>query len=365
MKRSVPFMYLAVLLITVSVLSCKPPKKEGKAAAAVFEAASVKAVKVARQKISEKISYTGTLEAWKKINIMPDVGGKIDRIYVNEGDRVGQGQVLAELDTRSIRLQLKQAEAGLAVAVANYADARRNKERMDRLFNEKAVSEQQYERVKLGFDAASAQLEQAQAAVNLAQHALDVSIMKAPFSGTVASKNAEVGDVINPLMGGFSPTSGVLTLMDFAKIKIKIDVSQNDIGHIRKGQAASVTSGRAAGKEYAGSVAIVNSTADAMTKKFRVEIVVENPERELRPGTFGQVTIEVQTRENTLVLPQKAILDNRYVFVAQGDKAVKREVMLGLQNANLVEVTGGVAEGDLVIVEGNYGLSDGDAIQVN
>lgn len=365
MKRYVPVIYPAVLLMTVSILSCKPPKKEEKAAAAALEAASVKAVKVVRQKISETISYTGTLEAWKKINIMPDVGGKIDRIYVNEGDRVGQGQVLAELDTQATRLQLKQAEAGLAVAKANYADARRNKERMDRLFNEKAVSEQQYEQVKLGFDAASAQLEQAQAAVNLAQHALDVSIMKAPFSGTIASKNAEVGDVINPLMGGFSSTSGVLTLMDFAKIKIKIDVSQNDIGHIRKGQAARITSGNAPDEEYTGSVTIVNSTADAMTKKFRVEIVVENPEQELRPGTFGQVTIEVQTRENALVVPQKAILNNKYVFLAQGGRAVKREVMIGLQNTTLVEVAGGVAEGDLVIVEGNYGLSDGDAIQVN
>ena len=164
---------------------------------------------------------------------MPDVGGKIDRIYVNEGDRVGQGQVLAELDTRSIRLQLKQAEAGLAVAVANYADARRNKERMDRLFNEKAVSEQQYERVKLGFDAASAQLEQAQAAVNLAQHALDVSIMKAPFSGTVASRTRR--SVTSSIRDGrLFADERRPDPHGFRQIKIKIDVSQNDIGHIRR-----------------------------------------------------------------------------------------------------------------------------------
>ena len=75
---------------------------------------------------------------------------------------------------------------------------------MDRLIKENAVSEQQHEQVQLAYDAAKAQLQQAQAAVNLARHALDVSIMKAPFSGVIASKNAEVGDVINPMMGGFS-----------------------------------------------------------------------------------------------------------------------------------------------------------------
>ncbi len=90
----------------------------------------------------------------------------------------------------------------MAVAEASYADALRNKERMDRLIKENAVSEQQREKIQLAFDAAAAQLEQAQAGLNLAQHALNVSLMKAPFAGVIASKNAEVGDVINPMMGG-------------------------------------------------------------------------------------------------------------------------------------------------------------------
>ena len=76
---------------------------------------------------------------------------------------------------------------------------------------EKAVSDQQYEQVKLAYDAAGAQLDQAQAAVNLAQHSLDVSIMKAPFAGVIASKNAEVGDVINPMMGGSPPAPEALS----------------------------------------------------------------------------------------------------------------------------------------------------------
>jgi len=109
---------------------------------------------VARQRISEKIAYTTTLEASRKTSITPEVGGKIARILVHEGDSVRAGQVLAELETESIRLQLRQAEAGVAVAEAGYNDALKNKERMDRLIKENAVSEQQAEKVTLGFDAA-------------------------------------------------------------------------------------------------------------------------------------------------------------------------------------------------------------------
>jgi RND family efflux transporter MFP subunit len=364
MKRLMIVKGSAVLFIAFILFSCSAPKKKEQVKEEVFGATQVKVIKVARQRISEKISYTGTLEAWEKINITPDVGGKIAKIYVEEGDRVTKGQLLAELDTESMRLQLKQAEAGLAVAEANSKDASHNKERMDRLIKENAVSEQQYEKVKLVFEAAQAQLEQAQAAVNLARHALGVSIMKAPFSGVIASKNANVGDVINPMMGSFSPVSGVLTLMDFSKVKIDIDVSQNDVLRINKGQPAQLKVASYPDREFLGIVSIVNQTADPTTKKFGVRVVVDNRDLTLRPGTFGEMAFEVLSHEDALVLPQKAIIENKYVFLAQGNKAHKKEVTLGLQNVSLVEIVNGVQEGDLVVIEGNYGLIDGSDIKI-
>ncbi len=345
--------------------SCRPPQNAEKAAPS-SGAAPVKVFKVVKRRISEKLFYTGTIEAWQRINITPDVGGKIDRIQVNEGDRVAKGQVLAELDTRAIRLQLEQSEAALAVAQANFNNARTNWERMERLYKEKAVSEQQYEQVKLGYDSASAQLNQAQAAVNLAKHSLDVSIMKAPFGGVIASKNAEVGDVINPMMGGFSPGSGggVLTLVDFSRIKIRVEVSGTDILLIRKGQEAFLRVPTIAGREFRGTVRVVNLAADPQTKKFGVEVAVDNPDLALRPGTFGEIVFEVQTRENAMVVPQKAILENTHLFVVQDGKAARRDISLGLQNSTLVEIVSGVEVGEQVIAEGNFGLEDGAPIEI-
>lgn len=365
MLKNILSKIVIVTLGSFLLFSCKTTRNMEEAEETSLAAAPVKVFKATRQKISEKLLYTGLIEAWNKINIMPEIGGKIDRIYVEEGDRVKKGQLIAELDTRAIRLQLEQAKAGLAVAEANQKDAKRNLERMERLKSENAVSEQQYEQVRLAFEAAEAQLQQAKAAANLANHNLEVSIMRAPFSGVVASRNADVGDVINPMMGGFSPTSGVATLMDFLRVKIDIEVSSQDIARIEKGQTALLRVDTFPDRIFSGRVSIVNLAADPSTKKFGVRIVMNNPGLELRPNTFGEISLEVSSHEDALVVPQKAVLENKYVFIALDDNtAARKEVLLGLQNTDMVEVTSGINEGDLVVVEGNYGLEDGAKIEI-
>ncbi len=360
MKRSLVEKILTLVFAALFILSCQPPDSQEEAVEESFGAAPVKVYKVKRQRISENLFYMGQIEASKEINITPDVAGKIASIYVEEGDRVQQGQLLAELDTRAIRLQLDQAKAGVAVAEANYNDAKRNVDRMDRLSRENAVSEQQAEKINLAFEAAEAQLQQAKAASNLANHQLEVSLMRAPFSGIIAARGADVGDMINPMMGG----AGVLTLLDFYRVKIGIDVSHQDIVRITKGQPALLKVSVFPDEIFNGQVSVVNLAADNMTKKFRVEVQVNNPDLVLRPNTFGEVTFEVEIHENVFAVPQKAVIDNKFVFVADGDKAEKRDVVLGIQNAEMVEIVSGLVEGDLVIVEGNYSMDDGTRIEI-
>lgn len=362
----------AILLLlagfVVATWACGQGKKAADSAAAALDSAgatAVTVVPVARRTVSEKLTYTGVLEAWRKINITPETGGKLARLHVEEGQRVAQDQLLAELDAESIGLQLKQAEAGLAVADANFQNAARNKDRLDRLAAEKAVSDQQVEQVKLGYDAAKAQLEQAQAGVNLARHARDAGVMKAPWGGIVASKNAQVGDIINPMMGGgYGVPTGVLTLMDDSRIKVLIEVSPGDFGRLQKGRPALLRVADGETKEYSGTISFLNPMADPASKKFRVEVIVGNAERTLRPGTFASILFEVQSHENALAVPQKSILNDKYVFVVENGKAVRREVALGLRNTTMIEVLDGLKEGDLVVVEGNFGLIEGSPVEI-
>ena len=352
-----------IFLLGAVLMSCSPPEQEPVAEQS-FGAAQVKVFQVRRQEISEKLLYTGLIEARKKMIINPDIGGKIAQIHVEEGDRVRKGQVLAELDTRAIRLQLEQAEAQRAVAEANFNDARNNLERWTRLRKENAVSEQQYEQIKLAYEAAESQLQQAQAAVNLAEYNLDVSIMEAPFAGIIAAKNAEVGDVINPMMGGFGAASGVLTLMDFSVVKIEVEVSQNDIARISKGRPATLRVSAYPDRIFEGRVTVVNLAADSLSKKFGVEVEIQNSELLLKPNTFGDVSLEVNSNDNALVIPQMAVLNGRYVFVTDGSRAERREIAIGLQDAELLEVVKGLSEGEQVVVEGNYGLADGASVEI-
>jgi len=361
--RLVPLMMVSVIFFGW-LIGCRQTAVDEKQASAEVAPNPVRVISVAREEISEKLTYTGIIEAWQQVNVTPEIAGKVARIYVNEGDLVQKGQLLAELDTRALDLQLKQAEAALAVAEANRADAQRNFERMKRLIAEKAVSEQQYEKIKLAYDAAEAQWKQAQASLNLVRHNLEVSKMKAPFSGVVASRNADVGDVINPMMGGFSPNSGVLTLIDYSKVKIKIEVSQSDIVRIKKKQRAFVRIDTYPQRQFAGEVAIVNQTADPLSKKFRVEVWASNPELLLKPNTFCQVIIEVNTHPEAIVVPQEAVVEDKYVFVIENGVAHRREVQLGLQNTEKVEILSGLQPGELVVVEGTLGLADGAKVKI-
>jgi RND family efflux transporter MFP subunit len=108
----------------------------------------------------------------------------------------------------------------------------------------------------------------------------------------------------------------------------------------------------------------VNLAADPATKKFNVEVAIDNGDLALRPGTFGEITLEVSSHEDALVIPQRAIIEDKYVFVVQGNKALKKEIRLGLQNHEYVEIVSGVQEGDIVIIEGNYGLENGADIEI-
>ena len=150
----------------------------------------------------------------------------------------------------------------------------------------------------------------------------------------------------------------------FNKVKIVVDVSPSDVARMAKGQTVLLRTPTSPERDFRGKTTIVNPTADPLTKKFQVEVQIDNPDGALRPGTFGELVFEVSSQENALVVPQKAILDDGYLFVVREGKAVRRDIVLGLQNADLVEVVRGIEEGDLVIVEGNYGLEEGADVDV-
>jgi RND family efflux transporter MFP subunit len=171
------------------------------------------------------------------------------------------------------------------------------------------------------------------------------------------------GEYINPAMGGMGPGGGsVVTLMDLSEVKIEVQVSERDVGKIRVGQDARVTVDAYPGKMFRGNVSNVHPAAHPMSRTFKVEIAVVNPDLILKAGTDAGVKLSIEVRQGALLVPEKSVLEQAgacFLFVAEGDTARRREVKTGLRGEGLVEIIEGVREGETVIGEGNYGLKDG------
>jgi len=362
MKSRIFLLSVLIVIFSISIISCKgnKSKNENTSVEMLFP---VSVDRVEKKTIERTLSFVGNLESIDKATIVPDISGKLWKIYVDVGERVKKGQVLAELDHRHIDLQLEQARAGFEVAKANLEDARTNYLRMEKLYKENAISSQQFEKIKLAYEAAQSQFQQAQAALNLAQYQRDVSIMKAPFDGVIVERLAEEGDVINPMMGGFGSRGGVLVLMNFSKIKVDIDVSEKDILHIKKGQRAYLEVSSIPDRRFIGEVTIVNLAADSMTKTFKVRTEFENPDLLLKPGTFGTVTVVTEAKKDVLAIKKEGLLENS-VFVVENGIAQKRNVKTGIENNTHVEIVEGLREGELYVVEGVIGLKDGAKIKI-
>jgi membrane fusion protein (multidrug efflux system) len=325
-------------------------------------AVPVEALALQSGSIQEVYSYTGSIEAWRKLDVLPEVGGKVSRIYVEIGDLVKKDQVLAELDQETFSLLLEQAEAALAVARSSLNDAQKNYDRGMDLIEKGSMSQQQFEKIALAYDASKSQYQQAEAALDLAKWQVKVSVMKAPFDGVVTARWLDEGDQINPQM----PSSpGVVSVMDLSQVKIRIAAPEQEITRIFKDQPVKVTLDVYADRVFDGRIYAVNAAANPATRTFEVQIRVPNPERALKAGMFADVDVIVREKSGTLVIPADAVLGietDRHVYVVENGQANRRNVTLGIIQDVYVEVLEGLAVGDTLIVVGQQMLQHGTPV---
>ncbi|UCD37228.1 MAG: efflux RND transporter periplasmic adaptor subunit [Fidelibacterota bacterium] len=350
---------MVILGISVVLTGCNRGPGQDRAEFA-RQAAPVKAAVVSRQDLSRTLVYSGTLEPVRVAAILPDMPGKIQSLQVNIGDPVREGQRLAVMENSTLKYQLDQARAGLSVAEANLVDAEKNWQRTQNLYQEQAISDQQYEKARLGYQAAQAQRDQAEATHNLLNHQYRQTVLRSPFDGVITSRGYEEGDLVNPGMA----RGPVYTVMDVTALKVGLLVPLSEIDLIRKSQTAFLDIKSAGNRSYPGVVNIVNVAAETGSKTFYVETLFQNPDGFLRPGTFGNVRIEVERRDAVLVVPRAALLEGDEVFVIRNDKAYRTPITPGLITPDRLEVAAGLQERDTVVVEGAYTLVDSSAVQV-
>ncbi|MCD6451917.1 MAG: efflux RND transporter periplasmic adaptor subunit [Acidobacteria bacterium] len=352
---------LFLLVFSIFFLSCS---KDNNASLKGGEAipVPVKVVSLTRGKLVDSISSTGSLEGSEKSAISPKISGIIKEVLVKEGDIVKKGDVLARFNDEDFRIQVRQAEAALAQAKANFENAKLELKRKEELFKEKAIPQGIYDSFKARYEMAKAQLEGAKAALALAKQYLSDTVVRAPISGVVDYRGIEPGEYYMTMRG-----TPIFRIVAADPIKITFSLPEKYAGKAKVGQKVVIKVDAFPKESFTGRVSVVNPSVDPISRAFKVEALIPNPGYRLKPGFFASVELIFWEKDGVYVVPQVVVKEEggkHYLFVVEDGKAVKREVVLGDRANSSVEVTSGVKEGDLVVVSGYEGLSDGRAVAI-
>lgn len=310
--------------------------------------------------IAASISTTGTIQGIQEATITAKTSGRIQYLSVNDGSYVTAGQTLVELDAAEIRAQIDQALANRNQAVANRDNARINADRLNNLFKEDAAARQQLDNANTQYYVYDAQVAQATATMNLYQAQLANTVLTAPFSGYIFNKRVVMGDMA-------SPNLPLMTLVDTSKVKVEINIGENDIAKLAIGQPVTFTVDAYPGQTFTGTLSELSPAADLKNRTFKVWILADNPDQKLRSGMFARVNLPYKQIGQVITIPKDALVvrdQKPYVFVIQDGSAKLTPVIPGLENDTDIEIISGLAPDTSVSIWGHENLHDNDKVAV-
>lgn len=325
-------------------------------------------------------TFSGTLEATAEFMVAPKIAGRIKRLAVNLADPVDRGQLVVELDDREYVQAVTQAQADLAVAKANLAEAnstldiaQRELARVETLRERGIASESQLDAARTRqlagqarVEVANAQLQRAVSSVESAEIRLAYTQVKAEWGEggdhrVVAERFVGEGDTV-------SANTPILSIVELAPITGVIHVAESDYARFKEGQVATLATDAYPGETFEGTVARIAPVFQETSRQARVELKIENADQRLKPGMFIRVTLELARVNDATIIPESAIAtrsDIRGVFVVDdaGTRVTWRPITTGLLEDNRVEVMGEGLTGRVVTL-GQQLISDGSAVTV-
>jgi len=352
MKYSKPFP--VILVCGLILASCSPKNNPGAPAGSAAasspekKAIPVKTVSVTRTKISRTIDYTATILPFEEVNMAPSTPGRIEKIFVETGDRVNKGDDLFLMD----RTQLYQMKLQLA-------NLEKDLTRLDTLLRYGSVKQQQYDQMKTQYDVTKTNVDFME----------KNTLLKAPFNGIVTGKYFEDGEMYSGTPTTADGRSAVVTVMQVNPLKVNVNISEQYYPLIRKGMKAEVRADVYENERFTATVYRIAPTINTATRSFTVELELYNRNELLKPGMFARVSMNLGEVE-TFVVPASTVLvqegtNIRFVFVEKNGIAERIEVLPGKRFDEMVEIISeNLKEGDHLVVEGQARLVHGDKITV-
>ncbi len=349
---------LGACLAAVAALWLGCTREEPKSA---IQAPPVMVVPVQLEDVSDRIEATGQLLARSEATVAAQVAGQVTSIQVDEGEPVEAGQVVLEIDPERRRLEVASQRAGVAEARAQLADRQREGRRVESLRARGAASESALDQARTQLELAQSRLAAAEAQLGLAERALADSSVVAPFAGRLGRRYVSEGEFVSPGVSLFS-------LVALENMEVEFHLAERDSSRVSLGDRVDVRVAPFPDEVFPATVTVISPTIDPTTRTLRVKATVENKEGRLRPGLFARADLGVSHRENVVMIPEDAIMvraDGTIVFRMRGANEVERvRVTTGVHRDGLVEVTGGLAAGDVVVVRGQTELIDGSVVDV-
>jgi len=343
MKKEIPFSRISfVLAVMFGLSACTDSDKETENTSIIQEVQKVKVQAVHLETIANSLEYTGTIEAFEVIHLGAATPGQVEKVYVEVGDRVEKGQLIALFDQTKLQqaiIHLKTIELDL--------------NRMDTLLETGSVAQQKYDQLYAQYQIAESNVTFLEANTKV----------KSPINGTITGKYIENGEIFsmvpNPKSGG---KGAIVTIMNIDKVKVLFGVSEKYFSVLSKGIETEIKLDIYPDMIFHGKIYKKHPTIDRMTRTFTIEVVVPNKAESLRPGMFSRVNMNLG-EINALLVPSLAVMkqtgtNERYVFVFEEGKAIRKTVQVGKLFDDRIEILSGLKPNDQLIVLGQGSLLD-------
>jgi len=386
-------LWIAVALLLVGAVVLFTLLHKSKAPAVAPRSAAVVSVSIGA--LSSSLTVAGQFQPYQEVDLHAKVSGYIRWIKVDIGDRVRQGEVLAALEVPELQDQLQGAQAEVrhsqseitraqsevVSAQSTYAALHADYTRLEAASKQRPglIAEQELDDARSKDQEAAAQIGVAKASLDAMQQQLGVSNADSrriqtltnyeqiisPFNGVVTMRYADTGSLIQAGTSSNTQSMPVVRVAQSDLLRLRMPVPESDVPFIQEGGTVQVRV-NATGRTFTGKIVRFTRALDTDTRTMLTEVDVPNDDLTLSPGMYAETNIQLQHKDNTLTLPAQAVVmngDQAYVLVVdQTNHVEKRNVMVGIQTANRMEITSGLHDGEQVIASGQTNYQDGEVV---
>jgi RND family efflux transporter MFP subunit len=366
-KKLLWLLVFPLLAIGVYLLYQGPfkPAKEVKVATVIISNPS---------QASAVLNASGYVVAQRKAEVASKGTGKLERLYVEEGTKVKKGQILGRLESGDVDSALAQAKADFQVEIASLGEAKSNFNRRKLLVQQKLLAESEFDLADAQHKRAIANVESARARVRAAQVEVENTYIRAPFDGTVLTKNADVGEIVAPFGSAGNSKGSIVSMADMDSLQVEADVSESNLERVKVGQPCEITLDAFPEKRYRGTVHMIVPTADRAKATVLTKVRFVDKDDQVLPEMSAKVAFlteelsESQINEKPKILVDPAAVverqNSKVVYIVKGEEVVEKPVKVDKMIGNTVEVLEGLAPGDQVVLNPETDLKSGTKIKV-